>query len=412
MRRVVITGLGLVTPVGTGVRKTWEALLRGESGVGPITRFDPSDLPARIAAEVKDFDPSPYIDRKEQRRMDLFIQYALACTQMAFEDAGSSSLDADKERAGVIIGVGLGGLPSIEKYHQILLEQGPRRISPFFIPMLLANMASGQVSMNFKLKGPNSCTVTACASGNHAIGDAFKLIQRGEADLMVAGGSESVITPLAVAGFCVMRALSTRNDEPQRASRPFDKDRDGFVMGEGCGVLLLEALDRAEKRGARVYAEMAGYGLTADAHHITAPDPEGDGAARCMEMALRDAVLVPEDVDYINAHGTSTDYNDRLETVAIKRAFGEYAYKLCVSSTKSMVGHLLGGAGGAETVFTALSVYEGMLPPTVNYETPDPECDLDYVPNAAREREVRAALCNSFGFGGTNACLALKRFEG
>ncbi len=411
-RRVVVTGLGLVTPLGTGVEKSWGALLRGESGVDRITRFDASGFPSQIAAEVKDFNAEDYIEKKELKKMDLFIHYALGAAAEAIRDAGLKVNEDDSHRYGTLVGAGLGGLPAIEKYHDILREQGPRRVSPFFIPMLLGNLASGQVSMYWKLKGPNSCTVTACAAGSHAIGDAFKIIQRGDADVMVAGGTEAVITPLSVAGFCAMRALSVRNDEPKRASRPFDKERDGFIIGEGAGILVLEELENARARGAKVYAEIIGYGMSSDAYHISSPDPEGDGACRCMEMALRNGGLKPEDVDYINAHGTSTPLNDKFETMALKRAFGEQAYRLAVSSTKSMTGHLLGAAGGVEAIYTVLSICHDIMPPTINYETPDPECDLDYVPNQARRANVRVALCNSFGFGGTNATLALQKYTG
>lgn len=411
-RRVVVTGVGLVTPLGTGVEKGWAAILRGESGVDRITRFDASGLPCQIAAEVKDFNAEDYIEKKELKKMDLFIHYAIGAASEAIRDAGLELNEDDSHRHGTLVGAGLGGLPAIEKYHDILREQGPRRVSPFFIPMLLGNLASGQISMYWKLKGPNSCTLTACAAGSHAIGDAFKIIQRDMADVMVAGGTEAVITPLSVAGFCAMRALSLRNDEPNRASRPFDKNRNGFVMGEGAGIMVLEELERARARGAKIYAEIVGYGMSSDAYHLSSPDPDGDGACRCMEMAIRDGGLRPDEVDYINAHGTSTELNDKFETLAMKRAFGEHAYKLAVSSTKSMTGHLLGAAGGVETVYTALSIYNDIMPPTINYETPDPECDLDYVPNQARRAEVRVALCNSFGFGGTNATLALRKYTG
>ncbi len=410
--RVAVTGLGLITPLGLTVEGNWEALIQGRSGIGKVSRFCPDRLTSRIAGEVKGFEPENYLPRKELKKMDTFIQYVIAATQMAFDDAGLSAPDVDEApRYGAIIGVGLGGLPAIEENMKLLLDRGPNRISPFFIPMLVGNMAAGQVSMRWGLRGPNICTTTACASGSHAIGDAMKCIQRGLVDVMVAGGSEACITELGMAGFCAMRALSTRNDDPEGASRPFDADRDGFVMAEGAGVLVLERYERAVARGAEIYAELSGYGLTSDAHHITSPDPGGEGAARCMSMALDDAELEPEDVDYINAHGTSTGAGDKLETTAIKKTFGEHAYKLGVSSTKSMTGHLLGAAGGVETVYTILALKDQRIPPTVNLDTPDPECDLDYVPNTAREADIGCAITNSFGFGGTNASLLFKRAE-
>ena len=404
--------MGLVTPVGTGLQKVWEAICQGQSGIDKITRFDTSDFPCRIAGEVRDFNPEDYIDKKEVKKMDIFIHYALAAASIAMADAGLKISEELADKAGVIVGVGLGGLPALERYHILLQEGGPKKISPFFIPMMIANLAAGQVSIHFGFKGPNSCVTTACAAGAHAIGDSLRLIQRGEADVMIAGGAESTITPLALGGFCAMRALTFRNDTPQKASRPFDKDRDGFVMGEGAGILILEELEHALRRKARIYAELVGYSLSADAYHITMPDPEGGGAARCMQGALKDGNLLPEEIDYINAHGTSTPLNDKHETMAIKKVFGEHAYKLAVSSTKSMTGHLLGAAGGIEAIFSILTIYNGILPPTINYETSDPECDLDYVPNKARKAEVRTVLSNSFGFGGTNACLIIKRFEG
>jgi len=410
-RRVVVTGMGMVSPLGTGVEKTWEALIQGKSGVGRITKFDPTGFDTQIAAEIKDFAPENFIDKKEARRMDIFIQYAMASAVMAMEDSRFKITPQNAERVGVVVGAGLGGLTTIESFHKVLLEKGPGRISPFFIPMLIVNEAPGQISMRFGAKGPNSSVVTACATGNHNIGDAWKLIQRGDADAILAGGVESTITPLAVSGFNAMKALSTRNSEPEKASRPFDKDRDGFVMGEGSGIILLEEMEQALKREAKIYAEIVGYGLTGDAYHITAPAPDGEGAARCMAMALRDAGIRPEEVDYINAHGTSTDYNDLYETIAIKTVFKEHARKLPVSSTKSMTGHLLGGAGGVESIFTVLTISRGVIPPTINYETPDPNCDLDYVPNVARKAGVRVAMSNSFGFGGTNAVLIFKKFE-
>jgi 3-oxoacyl-[acyl-carrier-protein] synthase II len=410
-RRVVVTGMGMVSPLGMGVEKTWNALIQGKSGVGRITRFDSTGFDTQIAAEVKDFAPENFMDKKEARRMDIFIQYAVAAAVMAMEDSQFKITPQNAERVGVVVGAGLGGLTTIESYHKVLLEKGPGRISPFFIPMLIVNEAPGHISMRFGAKGPNSSVVTACATGNHNIGDAWKMIQRGDADAIIAGGVESTITPLAVGGFNAMKALSTRNSEPEKASRPFDKDRDGFVMGEGAGIILLEEMEQALKRGAKIYAEIIGYGLTGDAYHITAPAPNGEGAARCMAMALKDAGIRPEEVDYINAHGTSTDYNDLYETIAIKTVFKEHARKIPVSSTKSMTGHLLGGAGGVESIFTVLTIFQGVIPPTINYETPDPNCDLDYVPNVARKAEVRLALSNSFGFGGTNAVLVFKRFE-
>lgn len=410
-RRVVITGLGLITPLGIGVDASWKAFIEGRSGVGRITCFDASDLPVQIAAEVKDFDPSLYIEQKEIKKMDRFIHFAVAASTMAIDDSGLKITDENSERVGVIIGSGIGGLPAIEHYHRVYLEKGYRRITPFFIPMLIINLASGQVSIRFGAKGPNSAVATACATGSHAIGDAFRIIQRGDADVMIAGGTESVITPLAIGGFAVMKALSSRNNEPERASRPFDADRDGFVMGEGAGVVVLESLESAKARGARIYAEVVGYGMTSDAYHITAPVPGGEGAATCMNLALKDAGVLPDVVDYINAHGTSTKYGDEIETAAIKKVFGDHAYRLAVSSTKSMTGHLLGAAGGVEAVVTVLSIYNNLIPPTINLDSPDPECDLDYVPNKARHRNINFALSNSFGFGGTNACLLFRKYR-
>ena len=410
-RRVVITGLGAITLLGTGVQKSWDALLQGRSGISRITHFDPGDLPVHIAGEVKDFDPADYIEPKEIKKMDRFIHFALAASQMAVDDAQLKIDSSNADRVGVIIGSGIGGLPMIEHYTKVLNERGYRRITPFFIPMSIINLASGRVSIRFGAKGPNSAVVTACSSGSHAIGDAFKIIQRGDADVMIAGGSEAVISPLGVAGFTVMKALSRRNDEPEKASRPFDAERDGFVMAEGAGIVILEELEYARKRGARIYAEIVGYGMTGDAYHITSPSPDGEGAARCMSLAVKDAGVQPQEVDYINAHGTSTKYNDELETLAIKNVFGEHAHKLAVSSTKSMTGHLLGAAGGVEAVICVLSICNSIVPPTINLDNPDPECDLDYVPHRAREMEVRYALSNSFGFGGTNACLLFKKFE-
>ncbi|MDO9211535.1 MAG: beta-ketoacyl-ACP synthase II [Deltaproteobacteria bacterium] len=410
-RRVVITGLGMVSPLGIGVEKTWQALIQGKSGVVRITKFDPTGFDTQIAAEVKDFVPENFMEKKEIKRMDIFIQYAMASAMMAMEDAQLPITPQNADRVGVVVGAGLGGLTTIESFHKILMEKGPGRISPFFIPALIVNEAPGQISIRFGAKGPNYSVVTACATGNHNIGDAWRMIQQGDADAIIAGGVEATITPLAVSGFNAMKALSTRNHEPEKASRPFDKDRDGFVMGEGCGIIILEEMNQALDRGAKIYAEIIGYGLNGDAYHITAPAPDGEGAARCMAMALKSAGISPEEVDYINAHGTSTDYNDLYETMAIKAVFKEHAKKLAVSSTKSMTGHLLGGAGGVEAIFTVLTIHRGVIPPTINYDTPDPECDLDYVPNVARMADVRVALSNSFGFGGTNAVLIFKKFE-
>ncbi len=411
-RRVVVTGLGLVTPLGTGLAKSWNGLCEGRSGIKRITRFDCDGFPVRIAGEVTDFNPEDFIDRKEVKKMDTFIQYALASSIMAVEDAGLEINEENEERVGVVIGAGIGGLPAIEKWHDILREKGPKRVTPFFIPMVIINLASGQVSINLGAKGPNNAAVTACATGTHSIGDAFKIIQRGDADAMVAGGCESTITPLCIAGFNAMKALSTRNDEPEKASRPFDRDRDGFVVGEGAGVLILEELEFAKKRNARIYAELAGYGLNSDAYHMTTPSPDGKGASMCLRLSLKDGEINPEEVDYINAHGTSTYYNDLYETQAVKEVFGAHSLRIQISSTKSMTGHLLGGAGGIEAVFSVLTIDKGVIPPTINYENPDPECDLDYVPNQAREAKVDVVMSNSFGFGGTNASLIFKRFKG
>ena len=410
-RRVVITGLGLTTPLGVGCDDVWRRILNGESGIGPITRFDASAHDTRIAGEVKNFRPEEYVSVREVRRMDLFILYALAATRIAVETAGLDMTKEDPERVGVIVGTGLGGLPTLEKYHSILLEKGPGRISPFFIPMLIANEAPGNIAIQYGIKGPNLSIVTACATGAHSIGDAFRIIQYGDADVMVAGGTEANLTPLTVGGFNALKALSTRNDAPEKASRPFDKERDGFVIGEGAGIVILEELERARMRRATIYAEVAGYGYNGDAYHITAPCPDGDGSMRCIRMALKDAGIGPDEVDYINAHGTSTDLNDSSETLAIKGAFGERAYHIPVSSTKSMTGHLLGAAGAIEAIFSVLAIRDQVCPPTINYEYPDPECDLDYVPNTAREHAIDVAVSNSFGFGGTNAVLVFKRFE-
>lgn len=409
-RRVVVTGLGLVTPLGTGVEKTWKALCAGESGISRITRFDPTGYDAQIAGEVKDFDPAQFIEKKEIKKMDTFIHYAVGASQLAVDDARLKVAPEEATRVGVYIGSGIGGLGSIEHYHDVLKEKGPGRVSPFFIPMTIINLASGQVAIRIGAKGPNSCAVTACATGNHCIGDAYRLIQRSDADVMIAGGAEAAITPLGVAGFAAAKALSFRNDEPTKASRPFDKDRDGFVLGEGAGVVVLEELEHARTRGARIYAEVIGYAMNSDAYHITAPPEEGEGAVRCMEMALKDAAVAKSDVGYINAHGTST-MADAIETKAIKQVFGEQAYRIPVSSTKSMTGHLLGAAGGIEAVFSILALYHGMLPPTINLDHPDPACDLDYVPNKARPTRLNVVLSNSFGFGGVNACLLFRRCD-
>ena len=412
-RRVVITGIGLVTPVGIGTEETWQALVNGKSGIGPITLFDASAFPTKIAGEVKNFDPTRWMKASEARTMDRFIHFAIAAADMAMQQSGLQVTPELEERFGVFVGAGLGGIMTIERTHSALLEKGPRHgISPFFVPAIIVNLAPGQLSIRYKARGPNFSHVSACSTGAHAIGEAMRTIERGDADVMLAGGTEATVSPLGVGGFNAMRALSTRNEEPERASRPFDAERDGFVVAEGCGILLLEELEFARRRGATIIAEMAGFAATADAYHITAPSPDGEGAQRCMRLCLRDAGLGPEDVGYINAHGTSTKYNDAMETKAIKAVFGDHAKKIAVSSTKSMTGHLLGAAGGVETAIAALAVARGVLPPTINYEHPDPECDLDYVPNQAREVRVRAALSNSFGFGGTNACLAVKRFEG
>jgi len=409
-RRVVITGIGVVSPLGIGVQKNWEALLRGESGIGPITRFDASKHSTRIAGEVKNFDPLAFIERRESRRMDRFIQFALAAAALAVEDAGINPDLLEGDRTGVYIGSGIGGLATIEESHKTLLERGPDRVSPFFLVSIIINEAAGYVSIKYRSRGPNSATATACATSTHSIGDSYRMIVRGDAERMLAGGAEAPITPLGVAGFCALRALSTRNDEPQRASRPFDADRDGFVMSEGAGILLLEELEAARRRGARIYAEIVGYGMNGDAYHVTAPAEDGEGAKGVMRRALADAGIDLTEVDYINAHGTSTPFNDKIETLAIKQVFGEHARRIGVSSTKSMTGHLLGAAGALEAGITALCLANKIMTPTINYERPDPECDLDYVPNAARPAEIRYALSNSFGFGGTNGCLILKRY--
>jgi len=411
MRRVVVTGLGVVAPNGIGTETFWENLVAGVTGIDRITRFDASHHDSKIAGEIKGFDPLLYMEKKEVKKMDLFIHYALAGAIMAIDDARLKFEESERSRIGTLIGTGMGGVPALEESHNVLLEKGPGRISPFFIPSIITNLASGQIAMRYGFRGPNSCVSTACATGNHAIGDSLELIKRGAADVMIAGGSEAVITPLTIGGFSAMKALSTRNDEPHRASRPFDKGRDGFVMGEGAGVLVLEELQHALRRGAKIYAELVGYGMSADAYHMTAPEPEGLGAIASMRLALEAARLSPEDVDYINAHGTSTPVGDTAETRAIKQVFGGHAYRLAVSSVKSMTGHLLGAAGGVESLATVLTIYHGLIPPTINYDEPDPGCDLDYVPNKARQAEVRVALTNSFGFGGTNATLVFKQYE-
>ena len=410
-RRVVVTGIGLVSPLAVGTDATWQALLRGESGIAALTRFDVSRYSTRIGGEVKGFDPLAFIDRKEVRKMDLFTRFAMAAAELAVADSGLDRADLQSDRAGTYVGSGIGGMGSIEENHRILLEKGPDRVSPFFLIQAIINEASGQISIRYGTKGPNCANATACSTGTHAIGDSFRMIARGDADLMIAGGSEAPLTPLGLAGFTAIKAISERNDEPARASRPFDAKRDGFVMGEGAGVLILEELGRALRRGARVYAEVVGYGMTSDAHHVAAPAPDGDGAARVMLRAVEDAGLRPEDIQYINAHGTSTPFNDKTETLAIKNVFGEHAARLAVNSTKSMTGHLLGAAGGLEAGITALALFHQAMPPTINYEFPDPDCDLDYVPNAARKAEIVHGLSNSFGFGGTNGALVLKRFE-
>jgi 3-oxoacyl-[acyl-carrier-protein] synthase II len=407
---VVVTGIGLVTPCGIGTDNVWNNILSGKSGIGPITRFNTDRFDTKFAGEVKDFNPEDYVQPKEVKKMDLFIHYALAAAHIAVKDAGLDMGKEDPERVGVVVGTGLGGLPTIEKYHSVLLERGPGRITPFFIPMLIANEAPGHIAIQHGMKGPNLCIVTACATGAHSIGDACRIIQYGDADVMVAGGSEANLTPLTVGGFNAMKALSTRNNDPMKASRPFDRDRDGFVVAEGSGIIILEELEHAKKRGARIYAEMAGYGYNGDAYHITAPCPDGDGFIRCMRMALRDAHISPDHVDYINAHGTSTKLNDYIETLAIKEVFKEKAYRIPVSSTKSMTGHLLGAAGAVEAVFSILSIRDQVCPPTINYENPDPECDLDYVPNTARKCTINTVVSNGFGFGGTNSTLVFRRF--
>ena len=411
-RRAVITGIGLISPLGMGVEENWNKLMEGKSGIGPITRFDTANFPTRIAGEVKDFHPEDFISKKELRKMDLFLQFALAAARLSLDDSRLEMTPELSKRAGVIMGCGLGGITTIEETHRLLLDSGPRKVSPFFIPMIISNMAPGLISIYHGLKGPNFSVQTACAAGTHAIGQAFHMIREGIADVMLCGGVEATITALGVAGFNAMRALSTQNDEPEKASRPFDLHRDGFVMGEGSAILVLEEMQQALARGAKIYAEVIGFGASGDAFHMAAPAPDGEGAARCMENALDDAGISPADVDYVNAHGTSTDLNDKYETQAIKKVFGDHAFKLGVSSTKSMTGHLLGAAGGVEGAYTALAIDRQIMPPTINYEYPDPDCDLDYVPNQARPAKIRVALSNSFGFGGTNGTLVFKKWTG
>ena len=411
-RRVVITGIGLVSSLGIGTEPTWNALLAGTSGVGRVTKFDVTGYAAQIAAEVRGFDPLQFVDKKDVKKMDVFIQYAIAAAQFAMDDAALQITPDIADDTGVFIGSGIGGFGTIEREHQTLLESGPRRISPFFIPAMIINLASGQVSIRFGAKGPNLATCTACSASAHAVGESFEIIRRGDAAVMIAGGSEAAITPMSIGGFAALRALSTRNDDPGRASRPFDKDRDGFIIGEGAGVVVMEELEFARRRGAKIYAEVAGYGSSGDAFHITAPSEDGEGGARAMRMAVRKAGIALEDVDYINAHGTSTPFNDRLETMAIKATFGEHARRLAISSTKSMTGHLLGAAGGLEAGITALALHHQVAPPTINLDCPDPDCDLDYVPKVKRAMPMRYALSNSFGFGGTNGTLLMKQFDG
>ncbi|MEO2077539.1 MAG: beta-ketoacyl-ACP synthase II [Bacillus sp. (in: firmicutes)] len=409
-RRVVVTGVGAVTPLGNDVETTWKGIVEGKSGIGPLTRVNADEYPAKVAAELKDFNPEVFMDKKDARKMDRFTQYAVASALMAVKDANLTINEENSERVGVWIGSGIGGMETFEQQYETFQKRGYKRVSPFFVPMLIPDMATGQVSITLGARGFNSCTVTACATGTNSIGDAFKVIQRGDADVMVTGGAEAPITKMSVAGFCANTALST-NPDPNTASRPFDKNRDGFVIGEGAGIIILEELEHALARGANIYAEIVGYGATGDAYHITAPAPGGEGGARAMKMAINDGGLQPQDIDYINAHGTSTEYNDKFETLAVKEVFGDYAYKLAMSSTKSMTGHLLGAAGGVEAIFTLLAMRDSILPPTINYETPDPECDLDYVVNKARSKEIKAAMSNSLGFGGHNATIVFKKYE-
>jgi len=409
-RRVVVTGLGMVTPLGLGVEENWEAILKGKSGIGPITRFDASSSPSQIAGEVKGFRSEDFLSSKDARHLDIFIHYAIASARMAVENSRLKITPENNQRVGCVTGSGIGGLSTIEFYHKVLLEKGLRRVSPFFIPGIIANMVPGQIAIEFGARGPNTSVVTACAASSHAIGESWKIIQRGAAEVMITGGTEAVLTPLAIGGFTSMKSLSTRNDEPEKASRPFDRERDGFVVSEGGGIIILEELNYALDRGADIYAEIIGYGMSSDAYHITAPDPEGIGASICMKAALKDAGLNPGDIDYINAHGTSTKLNDISETKGIKSIFGDHAFKIPISSTKSMTGHLLGGAGVVEATYSILAIKNGLIPPTINYEFPDPECDLDYVPNKPRKARVRTALSNSFGFGGTNSSLIFREF--
>ena len=411
-RRVVITGTGSITPLGIGTQKFWNAIKEGKSGIDVVTRFDvSSNYPTTIAGEVKDFDPEQYIDKKEAKRMDRYTQFAVAAAKIAIEDSNLDMEAIDKERIGVILGTGIGGLQVLEDQHSVLVNKGPERVSPFFIPMMIANMAAGQIAIMIGAKGVNETVVTACASGTNAVGDAFKCIQRGDAEIIITGGTEAAVTPLAFAGFCSLKAMSRRNDDPKTASRPFDAERDGFIMSEGAGVLILEEYEHAVKRSANILAEIVGYGCTSDAYHITAPAPNGEGATRAMAIAIKDAGIEPKDIGYINAHGTSTEMNDKLETQGIKKIFGEHAHKVAISSTKSMTGHMLGAAGGIEAIISALALKEGFLPPTINYNNPDPECDLDYVPNKGRKADIKYAISNTFGFGGQNATICLKRFE-
>lgn len=411
-RRVVVTGLGIVSPIGLGKKENLDAIKNGKGGISRITRFDCEKFSCQVAAEVKNFVATDYMDGREAKKMDLFIQYAVAASVMAMADSGLEVKDSFAERVGVIVGSGIGGMPLIEENHKILLEKGPRRISPFFIPQVIINLAPGQIAMRFNAKGLNSSIVTACASATHSIGEAYRSIKRGETDAMITGGTEAVITPLAIGGFSSMKALTTQNDKPEKASKPFDKNRDGFIMGEGSGMLILEELEFAKARGANIIAEVTGFGQSCDAYHITAPSLDGDGAVRCMTATIKDAGVNPEDISYINAHGTSTPLNDKIETTAIKTVLGERAYETPISSTKSMTGHLLGAAGAIESVYSVLSIAEGFIPPTINYEEKDPDCDLDYVPNNARQADLKYVLSNSFGFGGTNACLMFRKFEG
>ncbi len=411
MRRVVITGMGALAPNGNSAQEMWESLCNAKSGIARVTAFDAADFSSQIGGQIKDFDPKAWINPKELRRMDRFVQLAVIAAKMAVKDAGLETEKENLQRIGVAVGSGIGGIKTIEDQHSLMIEKGPQKISPFFIPMLIVNMAPGMIAMQLGVKGPNFCVTTACATANHCIGEAWRLMKFGDADVMIAGGSEAAITPLGYAGFCSLKALSTRNDSPEKASRPFDKERNGFVMAEGSGIVILEELEHARKRGARIYAELIGYGSSADAYHMTAPAPGGEGAVACMRLALSNAGINPEEVDYINAHGTSTALNDKFETMAVKEVFKDHAKKLPMSSIKSMIGHLLGAAGGVETISTVLTLRDGIIPPTINYEHPDPDCDLDYVPNTAREQEVKAALTNSFGFGGHNATLVIRKFN-